>query len=29
MPHAARTADQPVLALVCLFGEVDAPPVLL
>ena len=29
MPHAARTADQPVLALVCLFGDVDAPPVLL
>ena len=29
MPHAARTADQPVLALVCLFGEVVAPPVLL
>jgi quercetin dioxygenase-like cupin family protein len=29
MPHAARTADEPVLALVCLFGDVKAPPVLL
>ena len=29
MPHAARTADQPVLALVCLFGDVDGPPLLL
>ena len=29
MAHAARTAIEPVLALVCLFGDVDAPPVLL
>ncbi len=29
MAHAARTADEPVLALVCLFGDVDAPPILL
>ena len=28
MPHAARTADEPVLAFVCLFGDVTAPPVL-
>ena len=27
--HATRTAETPVLALVCLTGDVDAPPVLL
>lgn len=29
MAHAARTADGPVLALVCLIGDVDTPPALL
>jgi len=29
IPHATRTGASPALALVCLTGEVDAPPVLL